>query len=123
MTPAAGSSDVHRYTFVAMASRHELLVATSDRAQADRAARAAIADVLRIEAKFTRYRDTSITSTINRNAGGDAVAIDAETVALLRDRRLTGASATAYVCRRYLCDAPTADPLTLDEQLERAARV
>ena len=75
---------MHRYAFVAMASRHEIIVATPDRAQADRAARAAIADVLRIEAKFTRYRDTSVTSTINRNAGGDAVAIDAETAALLR---------------------------------------
>ena len=82
--PAAGWDDLHRYAFVAMASRHELLVATPDRAQADRAARAAIADVLRIEAKFTRYRDTSVTSTINRNAGGDVVGIDAETVALLR---------------------------------------
>src|SRR4029079_19737437 len=67
-----------------MASRHELHVWAPDRAHADRAARAAIADVLRIEGKFTRYRDASVTSTINRNAGGGAVAIDAETVALLR---------------------------------------
>lgn len=84
MTSTVDSRDVHRYAFVAMASRHEIIVATPDRAQADRAARAAIADVLRIEAKFTRYRDTSVTSAINRNAGGDAVAIDAETAALLR---------------------------------------
>ena len=84
MTPAADSGAVHRYAFVAMASRHELVVATPDRVQADRAARAAIADVLRIEAKFTSYRDTSVTSTINRNAGGAAVPIDAETAALLR---------------------------------------
>ena len=82
--PAPDCADVHRYAFDAMASRHELHVATPDRAQADRAARAAIADVLRIEAKYTRYRDSSVTSTINRNAGGDAVAIDAETFALLR---------------------------------------
>ncbi|HSA54852.1 MAG TPA: thioredoxin domain-containing protein [Gemmatimonadaceae bacterium] len=47
---------------------------------------------------------------------------DAEPVALLRGRRLAGDVATAYVCRRYLCDAPTTDPETLMEQLERAAR-
>ena len=84
MKPAAVCEDVYRYAFDAMASRHELHVGAPDREQADRAARAAIADVLRIEAKFTRYRDTSVTSTINRNAGGEAVVIDAETVALLR---------------------------------------
>ena len=82
--PATVLEEVHRYAFVAMASRHELHVWAPDRAYADRAARAAIADVLRIEGKFTRYRDASVTSTINRNAGGGAVAIDAETVALLR---------------------------------------
>jgi thiamine biosynthesis lipoprotein len=82
--PAAVQAEAYRYAFTAMASRHELHIWTADRAQADRAARAAIADVLRIEAKYTRYRDTSVTSAINRNAGGGAVAIDAETAALLR---------------------------------------
>ena len=82
--PAAALAEAYRYTFAAMASRHELHAWAPDRAQADAAARAAIADVLRIEAKYTRYRDTSVTSAINRNAGGDEVAIDAETVALLR---------------------------------------
>jgi thiamine biosynthesis lipoprotein len=67
-----------------MASQHEIHVCAPVRAQADRAARAAIVDVLRIEAKYTRYRDTSVTSAVNRNAGGDAVPIDAETAALLR---------------------------------------
>src|SRR4029079_2860795 len=84
LLPSTVLEEVHRYAFVAMASRHELHVWAPDRAHADRAARAAIADVLRIEGKFTRYRDASVTSTINRNAGGGAVAIDAETVALPR---------------------------------------
>ena len=86
MIPAARLADEQpcRYAFVAMASQHEMHVWAHDRAHADRAARAAIADVLRIEAKYTRYCDTSVTSAINRNAGGAAVAIDAETVALLR---------------------------------------
>ena len=45
---------------------------------------AAIADVRRIEAKYSRYRDDSVTTRINRAAGGAAVTIDAETAALLR---------------------------------------
>ena len=47
------------------------------------AADAAIAEVRRIEAKYSRYRDDSVTTRINRGAGGDAVAIDPETAALL----------------------------------------
>ena len=38
----------------------------------------------RIEAKYSRYRDDSVTTRINRAAGGAPVAIDAETAALLR---------------------------------------
>ena len=66
-----------------MASEHELLLWSDDEARATRAAEAAIADVHRIEAKYTRYRDDSVTIRINRAAGGAAVAIDAETAALL----------------------------------------
>ncbi|HET8875159.1 MAG TPA: FAD:protein FMN transferase [Casimicrobiaceae bacterium] len=73
-----------RYRFTAMASVHELHLSTPDRALADRVAAAAIADVRRIESKYSRYRDDSVTSAINRAAGRAAVAIDAETAALLR---------------------------------------
>jgi thiamine biosynthesis lipoprotein len=73
-----------RYRFTAMASVHELQLSTSDRALADRVAAAAIADVRRIEAKYSRYRADSVTSAINRAAGRAAVAIDAETASLLR---------------------------------------
>ncbi|MGE5088053.1 MAG: FAD:protein FMN transferase [Candidatus Levyibacteriota bacterium] len=73
-----------RYGFDAMASRHELLVCARDRVLADRAAWAAIADVRRIERKYTRYRDDSVTAAINAAAGGEAVAIDTETASLLR---------------------------------------
>ena len=38
----------------------------------------------RIEAKYSRYRDDSVTTRINRAAGGAPVTIDAETAALLR---------------------------------------
>jgi FAD:protein FMN transferase len=73
-----------RYAFRAMASSHALQLYASSEAHADRAARAAIADVLRIEAKFTRYRDDSVTAAINRQAGAGPVAIDDETASLLR---------------------------------------
>jgi FAD:protein FMN transferase len=78
------SDTLHRFEFRAMASVHELLLAAPDRALAESAARAAIADVERIEAKYSRYRDASVVSTVNRAAGGAPVAIDAETAALLR---------------------------------------
>lgn len=73
-----------RYRFHAMASEHELQLWSPDGALADRAAQAAIDDVRRIEAKYTRYRDDSLTAAINRAAGRTRVAIDEETAALLR---------------------------------------
>jgi thiamine biosynthesis lipoprotein len=75
---------LHRFPFRAMAAEHELQVAGTDRATAARAAAAAIADVHRIEAKYSRYTADSVTTAINRSAGGPAVAIDDETRALLR---------------------------------------
>ncbi len=71
-------------TFRAMASENELQLWAEDASQARAAAAAAIADVARIEAKYSRYRDDSVTTRINRAAGGSAVAIDTETLALLR---------------------------------------
>jgi uncharacterized protein YyaL (SSP411 family) len=45
-----------------------------------------------------------------------------EGVGLLADRNTLGLQATAYVCRQYLCDAPTRDPAALPAQLVHAAR-
>jgi len=73
-----------RFAFRAMASEHEIQLCAASEAAARRAARAAIADVQRIEAKYSRYLPDSVTTTINRAAGRDPVAIDAETAALLR---------------------------------------
>ena len=75
---------LHRFPFRAMAAEHELQIGGLDRASAARAAAAAIADVHRIEAKYSRYTADSVTTAINRAAGGAAVAIDDETLALLR---------------------------------------
>lgn len=52
--------------------------------QAERIARAVEAEACRIEWKFSRYRDTSVVSEINRNAGRTPVAVDEETKMLVR---------------------------------------
>jgi thiamine biosynthesis lipoprotein len=66
-----------------MASRCEVRLFAPDAGTARRWADAAIAEVRRIEAKYSRYRDDSVTTAINRAAGGDAVTVDAETAGLL----------------------------------------
>ena len=72
-----------RFGFRAMAADHEILLAADSAATARRAADAAIADVARVEAKYSRYRDDSVTARINAAAGRAPVAIDPETHALL----------------------------------------
>jgi thiamine biosynthesis lipoprotein len=72
-----------RFDFDAMASPNKLQIWHDDERHARKLADSAIADVRRIEAKYSRYRDDSVTTRINRAAGGSAVAIDAETFALL----------------------------------------
>jgi thiamine biosynthesis lipoprotein len=54
-----------------------------DAGLAARAAALAIAEVQRVEAKYSRYRADSVVSRINAQAGGEPVALDAETRALL----------------------------------------
>jgi thiamine biosynthesis lipoprotein len=64
------------------------------RRRAERIARAVENEALRIERKFSRFRDESIVSEIARNAGRTPVAVDEETVALVESAldlaRLTG---------------------------------
>jgi FAD:protein FMN transferase len=74
---------LHRFTFRAMAAENEVQIHAPGAATADAAARRAIEEVQRIEAKFSRYRDDSVVSGINAAAGGAPVPIDAETRALL----------------------------------------
>ena len=69
--------------FGAMASDCEIVVSGDD-AAARHAAHAAMAEVKRIEAKYSRYREDSVVSRINAAVGrGHATAIDAETAGLL----------------------------------------
>ena len=72
-----------RIPFKAMASACELVLAVDDEPAAQAIARAAIAEVQRIEAKYSRYQPDSIVSRINAAAGGQAVACDDETWSLL----------------------------------------
>ena len=69
--------------FSAMASRCEVRVCAPDPATARTWADLAIAEVRRIEAKFSRYRSDSVTTRINTAAGGARIDVDAETAALL----------------------------------------
>ncbi len=66
-----------------MAAENEVQVHADDPAAAERAANAAIAEVKRIEAKYSRYLEDSVVSRINAQAGGAAVKADDETLALL----------------------------------------
>jgi thiamine biosynthesis lipoprotein len=95
-----------RFTFRAMAAENEFQLVAADEATARRIADLAIADVRRIETKYSRYRDDSITTRINRAAGKEPVALDSETAALLhyadQCHRLSGGlfDVTSGVLRR-----------------------
>ncbi len=73
---------LHRFTFRAMAAENEVQV-WGDRAIAEAAAGRAIAEVARIEAKYSRYRPDSVVSRINAAAAGAPVPVDDETRGLL----------------------------------------
>jgi len=53
------------------------------RAAAERVARSVEAEARRIEVKYSRYRESSVVSEINRNAGRTPVAVDRETEQLV----------------------------------------
>jgi FAD:protein FMN transferase len=66
-----------------MASHCEVRVYAPDPATARHWSDAAIGEVQRIEAKYSRYRDDSVTTAINRAAGNAALTVDTETASLL----------------------------------------
>jgi thiamine biosynthesis lipoprotein len=73
--------DLQRLAFRAMGSPCELRVHASD---AEAALAAGQAEVLRLEAKYSRYREDSLASRINRSAGDPVgIEVDAETAQLL----------------------------------------
>jgi thiamine biosynthesis lipoprotein len=67
-----------------MGSPCALHVDAPDRDAAERVFTAVVAEVARLEQKYTRYRDDSLTCRINRSAGdARGIEVDAETAALL----------------------------------------
>jgi thiamine biosynthesis lipoprotein len=73
----------HSVIFKAMGSRCEIRFATVDQAQAHVHAQIAIAEVHRIEAKYSRYRPDSVVSKISAQAGLEWSECDDETKSLL----------------------------------------
>ncbi|MFT7405745.1 FAD:protein FMN transferase [Zhongshania sp.] len=74
---------LYHYPFTAMASPCELRLYAESQALADCAADAAKAEVIRIEQTYSRYREDSVVGRINAAAGGDPIAVDEETSALI----------------------------------------
>lgn len=72
------------FEFRAMGGPCSIHLRGIDDAQMAQAARNAIAEVQRIESKFSRYLDDSVVSRINRSAGRNAVNVDDETGQLLK---------------------------------------
>jgi thiamine biosynthesis lipoprotein len=73
-----------RESWKAMGSPCELLLFARDADEARRVAASAIADVERLEARYSRYRPDSFLSEINRvAAAGGRIRVDDETAALL----------------------------------------
>lgn len=75
---------LRRHDFQALGGPCSLQLHGDDETRLDQAAAAAQAEVQRIEAKYSRYLDSSLLTRINRAAGStQRVEIDAETAALL----------------------------------------
>jgi thiamine biosynthesis lipoprotein len=80
----AGPPQPHTYPFHAMGSPCELRLYSESRADADALAGAVRSEIGRIERKYSRYLDDSLTTRINRSAGfREGVVVDDETAALL----------------------------------------
>ena len=76
--------DVYHFSFKAMGSPCELRLYAPSKSRARKAARHAIAEVRRLESKYSRYRADSVTTQINEAAGNaDSLEVDEETAALL----------------------------------------
>ena len=75
---------VFSYSFKAMGGPCEVRLYAPNRARADLHADAAKAEILRLEQRYSRYRDDSLTTLVNRSAGElHGVEVDAESAALL----------------------------------------
>ena len=77
-------SGLYRHPFPAMGSRCELRLYARTEDEAAAVAQAAVADVRRLDVKYSSYRDDSFAAAINRiGACGGAIDVDDETATLL----------------------------------------
>lgn len=75
---------LHRFPFKAMGSPCEIQLFATSVDAARRSAEHAIVDIARLEARYSRYRDDSLLSDINRVAArGGSIDVDEETASLL----------------------------------------
>lgn len=82
---ASRTDPLFRFAFKAMGSPCEIQIHAPDQAEAEALAATAIADARRLEATYSRYREDSLLSAINRVAArGGRVKVDPETAGLLR---------------------------------------
>jgi len=73
------------HNFQAMGGPCQIRLYSADAALGQRAIHAAVVEVERLEQKYSRYRNDSLTTRVNLSAGsGRTVTIDAETAGLLR---------------------------------------
>lgn len=77
----------HQHNFTAMASPCQFLL-QGEETIIQQACLKAQAEVMRIEQKFSRYRESSLLQAINKNAGIKSTKIDAETAGLLNYAQL-----------------------------------
>ncbi|NOU25513.1 MAG: FAD:protein FMN transferase, partial [Methylotenera sp.] len=74
----------YRHTFNAMGSPCDIQLFASGELEAKRVAELAVADVQRLEARYSRYREDSFLSEINRVAViGGKITVDDETAGLM----------------------------------------
>ncbi len=117
-----------QFPFKAMGSPCEIQIYAADAARAQQVAYMAIADVERLEQRYSRYRESSLLSAINRVAAqGGSIEIDAETAGLLNYAdtcyRESGGlfDVTSGILRRAwrFDQGKLPDPGVIDELLDR----
>ena len=80
--PGKSSDGLYRFSFEAMAGPAEITLALPDGQRAQRLTQLAVAEIHRIEFKYSRYRNDSVVSQINARAGKAWTPCDAETLSL-----------------------------------------
>src|SRR6185437_7606274 len=93
------TGDVVAVCFQAMASPCEILLGGCQPDEALRLAEPAAQEALRVERKFSRYRDDSVLAWIHRNRGTE-LTLDAETASLLSASR---SAAACSISLRVFC--------------------